>query len=105
MKRIFTLVMMSLMVVQMMASSSEKNLQVFIDNVSQGKFGAGDTVLLSAAKGLDRFSGTRIKTGSCIDAAGKEYAGMYVVAGDTDTYLTSQTYDMAHLAYLLDEQI
>jgi hypothetical protein len=46
-------------------------------------------------KGLDRFSGTRIKTGICIDAAGQKYAGRYVVAGDTDTYLTSQTYDMA----------
>jgi uncharacterized repeat protein (TIGR02543 family) len=95
MKRIFTLVMMSLIVVQMMASSSEKNLQVFIDNVSQGKFGAGDTVLLSAVKGLDRFSGTRIKTGRYTDAAGQEYTGMYLVAGATDVYLTSQTYDMA----------
>jgi uncharacterized repeat protein (TIGR02543 family) len=95
MKRIFTLVMMSLMVVQMMAGSSEKNMQVFIDNVSQGKFGAGDTVLLSAVKGLDRFSGTRIKTGRYTDAAGQEYASMYLVAGATDVYLTSQTYDMA----------
>jgi uncharacterized repeat protein (TIGR02543 family) len=69
--------------------------QVFIDSVSQGSFCAGDTVLLKVTKGLDRFSGTRIKTGSCIDAAGQKYAGRYVVAGDTDTYLTSQTYDMA----------
>jgi uncharacterized repeat protein (TIGR02543 family) len=95
MKRIFTLVMMSLIVVQMMAGSSEKNLQVYIDNVSQGKFGAGDTVLLSVVKGLDRFSGTRIKTGRYTDAAGQEYASMYLVAGATDVYLTSQTYDMA----------
>jgi hypothetical protein len=46
-------------------------------------------------KGLDRFSGTRIKSEIYTDAAGQKYAGRYVVAGDTDTYLTSQTYDMA----------
>jgi hypothetical protein len=74
---------------------SKKRCRVFIDSVSLGYYSVGDTPLLKETKGLDRFSGTRIKTGSFADAAGRLYKSRYVVAGDTDTYLTSQTYDMA----------
>ena len=82
--------------------------RVFIDSVSQGSFCAGDTAMLSA-KGIDRFSGTHIRTGIYTDAAGEKYKDRYVMAGTKDVHLTSQTYNMAdsivkvvtHLHYAL----